>query len=298
MNPLQKKIPVRKIQAAKWNAADYAANSAVQQTWARELIAKLNLRGGEHILDVGCGDGKVTAEIARHLPRGKAVGIDASPQMIAFAKSTFPAKEFLNLHFRVMDARKIKFAGRFDCFFSNAALHWVDDHEQFLRGAASVLKPGGRLVVSCGGRGNAQDVFVALRPEMRLKRWRDFFRTMPTPYFFYSPEDYEKWLPKSGFKINSIRLAPKDATYAGADGFAAWLRTTWIPYVQRVPEKVGRASSRSLSGRMPDPLINLREEFIAAVTRRYVAKHPPDADGSVRVRMVRLEIDAVKIASF
>ena len=174
-----------------------------------------------------------------------------------------------------MDARKIKFARQFDLIFSNAALHWVDDHQKFLHGAASVLKPDGRLVVSCGGKGNAQDVFVALRPEMRLKRWREFFRKMPTPYFFYAPADYEKWLPKSGFKIQSLKLAPKDATYEGADGFAAWLRTTWIPYVQRVPE-------------------NLREEFIAAVTERYVAKHPPDADGKVHVNMVRLEIDAVK----
>ena len=261
---------------AKWNAADYAANSVVQQTWARELIAKLNLCGDEHILDVGCGDGKVTAEIARALPRGSVTGADASPQMIEFAKKTFPAEKFLNLRFRVMDARKIKFGRQFDFIFSNAALHWVDDHQAILRGAAAVLKPGGRLIISCGGKGNAQDVFVALRPEMRLKRWREFFRKMPTPYFFYAPGDYEKWLPKFGFKINSLKLAPKDATYAGADGFAAWLRTTWIPYVQRVPE-------------------NLREEFIAAVTQRYVAKHPPDADGKVHVRMVRLEIDAIKV---
>ena len=161
-------------------------------------------------------------------------------------------------------------------FFSNAALHWVDDHQAILRGAASALKSGGRLVVSCGGKGNAHDVFLALRPEMRLKRWRGFFRRMPMPYFFYSPADYEKWLPKAGFKIQNVHLAPKDATYDGAEGFTTWLRTTWIPYVQRVPE-------------------NGREEFIAAVTRRYVAKHPPDPSGHVHVRMVRLEIDAVKI---
>jgi trans-aconitate 2-methyltransferase len=265
-----------------WSAADYAANSVVQQTWARELIAKLNLRGEEHILDVGCGDGKVTAEIARALPDGLVVGTDASPQMIAFAKKTFPAKKFLNLKFQVMDAR-------------NAALHWVDDHEKILRGAATVLKSGGRLVVSCGGKGNAQDVFVALRPEMRLKHWREFFRRMPTPYFFYAPDDYKKWLPKFGFKIQKLKLAPKDATYDGAAGFATWLRTTWIPYVQRVPEKVGQASSLSASGKTPDPLKNLREEFITAVTQRYLAKHPPDADGKVHVKMVRLEIDAIKV---
>ena len=98
---------------------------------------------------------------------------------------------------------------------------------------------------------------------------------MPRPYFFYRPADYEKWLPKFGFKIQQLRLAPKDATYRGADGFAAWLRTTWIPYVQRVPE-------------------GEREEFIAAVTQRYVARHPVDHEGKAHVRMVRLEIEAEK----
>jgi trans-aconitate 2-methyltransferase len=272
-------VPATVSQPAKWNAADYAANSTVQQSWARELIAKLNLRGDEKILDVGCGDGKITAEIARHLPKGFIAGADASAEMIAFAKKTFPAGKNHNLKFQACDARKItakKFSEKFDVIFSNAALHWVDDHGKFLRGASSVLKTGGRLVVSCGGKGNAQDVFVALRPEMRLKRWREFFKKMPTPYFFYSPEDYKKWLQKFYFKIKKIKLAPKDAAYEGENGFATWLRTTWIPYVQRVPE-------------------DLREEFIAAVMHRYVAKHPPDESGQVHVRMVRLEIDAVKI---
>jgi trans-aconitate methyltransferase len=175
-----------------------------------------------------------------------------------------------------MDARKIKFERQFDVIFSNAALHWVDDHQQILRGVAAILKSGGRLIVSCGGKGNAQDVFDALRPEMRLKRWREYFRKMPTPYFFYAPDDYEKWLPRFGFKIQNVQLVPKDATYHGEESFATWLRSTWIPYVQRVPE-------------------NLREEFIAAVTQRYIAKHPADAEGKVHVRMMRLEIDAVKV---
>ena len=248
----------------------------MQQTWARELIAKLNLHGNEHVLDIGCGDGKVTAELARAVPRGLVIGADASSQMIEFAKKTFPAGKFPNLRFRVLDARKIKVGSQLDVVFSNAALHWVDDHEAILRGAASVLKSGGRLAISCGGKGNAHNVFLALRPEMRLKRWREFFRRMPLPYFFYAPGDYEKWLPRSGFKINALKLAPKDAAYDGADGFATWLRTTWLPFAQRVPE-------------------NVREEFIAAVTQRYLAKHPPDAEGKIHVRMVRLEIEAVKI---
>ena len=325
----------KKNKKVAWNAADYAANSAVQQTWARELIAQLHLRGDEHILDVGCGDGKVTAEIAWAVPRGSVAGVDASAPMIEFARQTFPRGKVPNLEFQVMDAREIKAANfsspsppqkeeragvrrlvvsntnllsrpsatlfplgrgegvdsapgrvsscvqiqpdeKFDIVFSNAALHWVDDHRAFLRGAASVLRSGGRLIVSCGGKGNAHDVFLVLRPEMRLKRWREFFRRTEKPYFLYSPADYEKWLPRFGFKTHSVRLSPKDAVYEGRAGFAAWLRSTWLPYTQRVPE-------------------NLREEFIGVVTDRYVAKHPPDADGRVHVRMMRLEIDAVKV---
>lgn len=261
---------------AKWNAADYAANSVVQQAWARELIAKLKLRGGERILDVGCGDGKITAELARAVAHGEVVGVDASAEMIRFARKTFPAAKHPNLKFQVADAREFRSAAPLDVLFSNAALHWVDDHQTFLRCAAAALKPGGRLIVSCGGKGNAHDVFLALRPEMRLARWRQFFRKMPLPYFFYAPEDYEKWLPRFGFKTRRIKLAPKDATYHGADGLATWLRTTWLPYTHRVPEP-------------------LRPEFIAAVTARFLAKHPPDTAGQVHVSMVRLEIDAVKI---
>lgn len=260
----------------KWNAADYAANSVVQLAWAREHIALFNLQGDEHILDVGCGDGKVTAEIARILPGGSATGVDVSPQMIEFAKETFPKHQISNVEFHVMDARHIHFSKKFDLIFSNAALHWVDDHPAFLRGAAACLRPGGRLLVSCGGRRNAHDVFVEMCPVMRSLRWREFFRRMPMPYYFYSPEEYETWLPQFGFKSHRVQLVSKDTFYNGAEGFATWLRTTWLPFVQRVPE-------------------NIREEFIAAVTERYVAKFPPDANGKVHVHMVRLEIDAIKV---
>jgi trans-aconitate methyltransferase len=263
------------LPTAKWNAADYAANSAAQQIWARELIAQLHLRGDERILDVGCGDGKVTAELARAVLKGSVAGIDASPEMIRFARKTFPPGKHPNLKFQVMDARHIRLARRFDVVFSSSVLHWVDDHPAFLRGAAACLRPGGRLVVSCGGKGNAQDVFVALRPEMRLKQWCKFFRKMPKPYFFHSPAEYEKWLPRFGFQTHSVKLSSKDAVYQGRARFAAWFRTTWLPYTQRVPE-------------------DSREKFITGVVDRYLAKFPPDAEGRIRVRMVRLEINAVK----
>jgi trans-aconitate methyltransferase len=257
-----------------WDPAAYAANSATQQAWARELIARLELGGDERVLDVGCGDGKVTAELARLVPKGAVTGIDTSPEMIRFARAAHPPGRHSNLQFHLMDARHLRFAQEFDLVFSNAALHWVDNHPTFLRGASASLRPGGRLVVSCGGRGNAQDVFAVLRARMRLKRWRGFFRRLEAPYFFHHPEEYEKWLPHFGFQSRGVRLANKDIALTG-DGLAAWLRTTWLPYTQRLPEP-------------------LREEFIAGIVGRYLAKHPPDDSGRTRVRMVRLEIEAVR----
>jgi len=269
-------MPKAAFSKTSWNAADYAANSSSQQAWARELIARLQLRGNERILDVGCGDGKVTAELARGVSKGAVTGIDSSPDMIRFARKTFPASKTPNLEFHVMDARHIQFERTFDLIFSNAALHWVEDHPAFLRGAAAGLRAGGRLVVSCGGRGNAQEVFGALRAELRLKRWREFFRKMAAPYFFHAPEEYEKWLPRFGFQTRKVHLADKDLLFDAREKFTGWFRTTWLPYTHRVPE-------------------HLRAEFITAVVARYLARHPPDAAGRVHVRMVRLEIEAIKV---
>lgn len=256
----------------KWNPADYAANSSTQMAWAKELIARLSLRGDERILDVGCGDGQVTALLARAVSRGRVVGCDSSPEMVAHAREQHRRH---NLQFALADARDLRLPGKFDVLFSNAALHWVDDHRAFLRGAATVLRTGGRLMISCGGCGNAAEVFAAVRAELRRAVWRDCFRRMESAYFFHRAEEYHAWLTAAGFKAERVRLAEKDGAHPGREGFAAWFLTTWLPYTQRVPE-------------------DRREAFVTAVTDRYLTKHPPDAAGAVHVRMVRLEIEAVR----
>ena len=63
-----------------WDPEDYERHSAQQERWARELVAKLQLAGDETVLDIGCGDGKVTAEIASRVPEGRVLGIDSSTE--------------------------------------------------------------------------------------------------------------------------------------------------------------------------------------------------------------------------
>ncbi|MFA5348372.1 MAG: class I SAM-dependent methyltransferase, partial [Methanoregula sp.] len=145
-----------------WNAADYYTSSHAQQQWAQELIAKFAFSGNEHILDIGCGDGKVTAAIAGNVPRGVVVGIDSSPEMIQFAREHFPDHQYPNLLFIEMAAESLQFFEEFDIVFSNAALHWVADHRPVLSGIARSLRPGGRIIIQMGGKGNADKVFKAL----------------------------------------------------------------------------------------------------------------------------------------
>src|SRR5437868_3943036 len=149
------------MKTTDWDAKDYARHSHGQFAWALSVLDRVALSDDAAVLDIGCGDGKVSAEIAKRAPRGRVVGIDNSPAMIDLAKSTWgmtlPAIEFLK-----MDAQALDFPAMFDLAFSNSALHWVSDHLAMLRGVAASLKPGGRLVFSMGGRGTAAVVYRAL----------------------------------------------------------------------------------------------------------------------------------------
>jgi trans-aconitate 2-methyltransferase len=258
-----------------WNPTDYAQHSSAQLAWGRELIARLRLRGDEAILDVGCGDGKLTAELAAAVPRGSVLGVDANLEFINYAQQHYPPARFSNLEFRQMDARQLKAVRSFDVVFSNAALHWVADHRAFLKGCAHLLRPGGRLTTSCGGAGNMSEIVAALESVIAAEPWRRFFGDFDFPYYFYTPAEYSAWLAEAGLQARHLALVEKDMIHDGAEGLAAWLRTTWMPYTDRVPEA-------------------MRGELIGQITTAYLANHPLDPAGRSHVNAVRLEVEAQK----
>jgi trans-aconitate 2-methyltransferase len=127
--------------------------------WGLLLLAKLNLQGNEKVLDVGCGDGKLSAEIAKNLPEGPVLGIDLFGAMITFARNHYPPEKFPNLVFMQMGANELTFDYEFDIVYSNAAFHWMKDLEQVLKNLWKNLKPGGIFLAQSGGRGNAVEIF-------------------------------------------------------------------------------------------------------------------------------------------
>jgi trans-aconitate 2-methyltransferase len=261
--------------AYKWDAAEYARSSAGQQLWARELIAKLNLAGSERLLDLGCGDGKVSAELASNLTTGSVLGVDNSPEMITLAESLFPPMKQPNLRFRLGDASALLFRNEFDVIFSNATLHWVIDHAPVLKGIAAGLKPGGRTLLQMGGRGNAAEVVKAMDAVRTRRTWRDRFEGFQFPYGFHAADEYRTWLTEAGLTPLRVELLPKDMAHADRNAFEGWLRTTWIPYTQRIDE-------------------DRRETFLKQVAEQYLSENPASPDGVVHLAMVRLEVEAKK----
>ena len=110
----------------EWNASEYHQLSALQDVMAAEVLSLLQLKGNERILDVGCGNGKTTASIAARVPKGSVVGVDASSDMVVFAKEHWTA-DHPNLQFAVADARHLPFKREFDFVVSFNALHWISD---------------------------------------------------------------------------------------------------------------------------------------------------------------------------
>jgi trans-aconitate methyltransferase len=263
------------VQSYQWNAVDYAQSSSIQQQWARELLSKLKLRGDEKLLDIGSGDGKVTAEIARCLSSGSVIGIDNSEEMIALAKNKYPQDVFPNLSFEQNDASRLTFVNEFDVVFSNATLHWILDQRPVVRGILKSLKKNGKILLQMGGRGNAANVLAVFDTLMDENKWHGYFQDFTFPYGFYDAEEYHQWLQEAGFQEIRVELIPKNAVHTNRAAFEAWIRTTWLPYTQRVPVKE-------------------RDEFITRIAERYIQRHPVDEHSRVSVPMMRLEVEAVK----
>lgn len=259
----------------KWNPEEYARQSASQEKWAKELLPLLQLKEAEHVLDIGSGDGKVTALIAQHVPKGQVLGLDSSPEMVDFARRSFPPDIFPNLKFEVGNASELNFCRNFDVVVSFACLHWVLDHGPVLEGIAEALRPGGRVLLQFGGYGNAADIICAADEVKSRPHWAQFFQRFEFPYGFFRDAQYCAWVEKAGLESGRIELVPKDMVHASRDSLVGWFHTTWMPYICRVPE-------------------HRQEAFIDEVIDRYLQEFPPDVHGHIHVAMVRLQVQARK----
>ena len=149
-------------------------------------------------------------------------------------------------------------------------------HEPVVDGVFRSLKPGGKIF-QMGGTGNASQILSVLSEVQLYSKWQRYFESFEFPYSFLSVEQYESLLLNSGFIINRVELIPKDMEHDGKSGLEGWIRTIWLPYTFRIPEEQ-------------------RNEFIETISNKYFQEIPITPDGKVHVEMVRIEVEAKKIA--
>lgn len=212
--------------AQSWDPVAYARDGAFVPQLAEGVVEWLDARPGERILDLGCGDGQLTARIAE---TGVQIhGVDASPAMVAAARARGVAAD-------EAAAERLPFPdASFDAVFSNAVLHWVRGQDEMMAEVHRVLKPGGRFVAEMGGHGNIAAIRVAL---IAVLERHGFAGAEDGVNYYPTPQAYTQRLQHHGFTVERMELILRPTPLEQA-GMAGWLRTFRRGVLDKLPEKL------------------------------------------------------------
>jgi trans-aconitate methyltransferase len=240
-----------------WNTAGYDKNARFVTQLGAPVLEPLAPRPDERILDVGCGDGVLTKQIADLGCR--VVGLDSSPDFVASARK-------LGLDVVERSAYDMDFEACFDAVFSNAALHWMTDADRIIGRVARALCPGGRFVAEMGGHRCVETIHTALIDELDR---RGYDGRAASPWYFPTPEDYGARLAAAGFNVRYIALIPRPTPLPDVMG---WLTTFSGCFTALLP-------------------LAERQEYLESVRER-IRPTLCDASGNWTADYVRLRFDA------
>ncbi len=216
-----------------WDAASYQRVSVPHEEWARAILARLGLEGGETVLDAGCGSGRVTAILLSELPEGSVVAVDGSPSMVGKVRDALrPQDQAL-----VSDLTALELERPVDAIFSSAVFHWIADHDLLFRRLHATLKPGGRFAAQCGGAGNIADFRERTAEIARREPYAPFLGDFDEPWNYAGAAETEKRLSQAGFGEVRCWLQPWEIAPPQP---AEFLRTVCLgPYMDLLPSELG-----------------------------------------------------------
>ena len=216
-----------------WDAAAYDRVSAPQLEWAERVLERLPMRGDETVLDAGCGSGRVTRLLLDRLPRGHVVAVDSSQSMVDHARAALDPERVTV--FRA-DLAELELDEPVDAAFSNAVFHWIEDHDALFARLNAALRPGGRLVAQCGGKGNVERLHAAAREVGAGEPYAAHLAGWRGPWFFAGAEETAERLERAGFAELETWLEPYPVT---PEDPAAFLRTVCLgPHLEQLPEEL------------------------------------------------------------
>lgn len=258
----------------EWDAGTYHDVSRPQQEMAAAVLEHLPLRGDEVVLDAGCGSGRISEMLLDRLPHGVVVAVDASQQMVDRAREHL-ASFGGRVSVRVADLTELSgpeslgLDSPLDAVLSTATFHWIADHDALFGALASVLRPGGRLVAQCGGRGNIDRARRIVETVQERVPYAEHFVGWEPPWNYASPEETVARLENAGFVDVECGLQPWPVV---PDDPEAFLRTVIVgPHLDVLPA-------------------SLHGAFVADVLESFAVTE----SGRVELDYVRLNIDAVR----
>ena len=232
----------------EWDAERYHRLSDPQVAWGQRVLDRLAPADGETILDIGCGTGRLTAQLATAADAGFVVGLDRSEAMLV------QAREWLGRqapHVRLVrgDAAALPFAETFDAIFSAATLHWVRDHAAAFRSIFRALRPGGRLVAQCGGGPNLSRLLARTHALMMSPRFAGHFGAWEDPWYFADEPSTVAELQSAGFDDIDVSLESAPVTLRDAESFSDFIACVCIRHhIDRLP----RAERSEFVGMLAD----------------------------------------------
>ena len=259
----------------EWDASEYEAVSAPQTSWGADLLEifleRRGLRGDEVVIDAGCGTGRVTELLLRYLPDGTVLAVDASENMVEAARRRFAGEARVRVEHQ--DLLLLELDRPVDVIFSTATFHWIKDHELLFERLARTLKPGGRLVAQCGGKGNIARTLAVIERVMGEDRFRDAFVGWERGWNFADPETTKARLEGAGFEEVETWLHEELTEFGSVDELARFLKTvvlrqhlTFLPEAQKRDSFAAAVAAR-LAGEGPLVVDYVRLNMLATRPR-------------------------------
>jgi trans-aconitate 2-methyltransferase len=241
----------------EWDARAYDTLNAPMTERGNDAVGRLVLHGEETVLDAGCGTGQVTATLLRRLPRGRVVALDASERMLAAARERFAGDPRVSFVHADLGA-PLPLDEPVDAIVSTSTLHWVRDHDALWGHLAAALRPGGQLVVDCGGAGNIAEVLRILEQLGHREH----------PWTYAGPEETRRRLAAAGFEADAdVRLVPR-VSRMEPDELRRFLTSVVLrAHVDALGPEAGAALVDAVAARLPEGELRwVRLEIVARLS--------------------------------
>ncbi|MBF0592153.1 MAG: methyltransferase domain-containing protein [Nitrospirae bacterium] len=219
----------------KWDAERYDSTKAPQIDAGRELIDAARVRETDAVIDIGCGTGKLTVEIARLAHKGSVTGIDPSVEMLEKARGI--STGFSNLSFRQVEAQSLDFTDTFDLAFSNSAMQWVKAQGQALNRIYLALKPGGRIAFQMPPKNFCKEFLDYTAETVEQPEFEKYFRNWELPWYFTLQQEYEAMLMDTGFKKVDVSCREYRYVFSSISEVIDWWVSAGLrPFLAELPE--------------------------------------------------------------